>query len=290
MLQAMTTCVGWRKSMDDSTTQSERDLFGGFASSAAHASRGRASAFLDGVDTLPAFRWYKAELRKLLNLQPGEAVLDIGCGNGTEACRLALDYPAVRVLGLDREAVLSEAARRSAEYGIDVEWLPGEADALPLPDGSVDACMTERVLKYVGDPALAVGEIVRVLRDGGRVACFELDVAATVFGGDPVAAGRVNELICSKISEPRMGRRLPTLFKRAGLTGVTYQPLAFHMPAALNDGVAYQPVRQAIAEGSLPRSMEAWLREQAEADEEGLFTIAWVGWLVSGVKSSHEDS
>jgi hypothetical protein len=128
--------------------------------------------------------------------------------------------------------------------------------------------------------------MVRVLRDGGRIACFELDVAATVLGGDPVAAGMVSELIGSKVSEPRMGRRLPTLFKRAGLMEVTYQPVTFHMPAALNEAVAYQPVRQAIAEGTLPPSLEAWLREQADADEEGLFTIAWVGWLVSGTKAS----
>jgi len=276
--------------MTDASTQVDNDLLRGFAAPTATTSRSGARAFLDGVDTLPAFAWYKRELRKFLNLQPGETLLDIGCGNGTEACRLSQEYSGVRVLGLDREAVLSEAMRRSADWGVRVEWLPGEAENLPLPDGSVDGCMTERVLKYVGDPARAVAEMVRVLRDRGRIACFELDVAATVFGGDPAAAGMVSDLICSKLSEPRMGRRLPSLFKRAGLAGVAYEPLGFHMPWALNEPVVYQPVRQAIEDGKLPRTVQSWLDEQAQADEEGLFTIAWIGWVVSGSKSAHAPS
>jgi ubiquinone/menaquinone biosynthesis C-methylase UbiE len=132
-------------------------------------------------------------------------VLDIGCGNGTEACRLAQEYPSVRMLGLDREVMVAEAAQRSERLGVDVGWLPGQAEAIPLPDRAVDACMTERVLKYVPDPARAVAEMVRVLRPGGRIACFELDMSATVFGGDPRAASLVSDLLCSKLGEPRMG-------------------------------------------------------------------------------------
>jgi len=237
--------------------------------------------FLDAVDSLPAFRWYKRELRKLLKLQPGETLLDVGCGTGIEACRLAREYPSVHVLGLDRDAMLSEAAQRSAQLGVDVRWLPGDAEAVPLPDGSVDACMTERVLKYVANPKRAVSEMVRVLRDGGRIVCFELDVAATVYGGDPRLTSMVSELICSKLGEPRMGRRLPELFARAGLEGVAYQPVAFHIPADLNDALVYQPVRLAIADGALPERVNTWLDEQASAAERDLFTIAWIGWLVS---------
>src|SRR5262245_7262653 len=259
-----------------------QDLFGGFTTADAAAPQRTMRAFLDGVDALPAFRWYKRKLRELLDLRPGETLLDVGCGNGTEACRLAQEYPAVQVLGLDRAEMLTEAARRSEQRGVAVRWIPGEAEAIPLPAGSVDACMTERVLKYVPDPARAVAEMVRVLRPGGRIACFELDTAATVFGGDPVTAALVSDLLCSKLGEPRMGRRLPMLLHQAGMVGVTHRPVVFHMPSALNDAIAYQPVRQAIADGKLPRTVDDWLEEQAVAAAQGLFTIGWVGWLVSG--------
>jgi ubiquinone/menaquinone biosynthesis C-methylase UbiE len=259
-----------------------QDLLGGFTTADAAAPQRNMREFLDGVDAVPAFRWYKRKLRELLDLRPGETLLDIGCGNGTEACRFAQEYPAVQVLGLDRAAMLTEAARRSEHLGVTVNWIPGEAEAIPLPARSVDACMTERVLKYVPDPARAVTEMVRVLRPGGRIACFELDTAATVFGGDPVAASLVCDLLCSKLSEPRMGRRLPMLLHKAGLADVTHRPVVFHMPSALNDAIAYQPVRQAIADGTLPRTVNDWLDEQGVAAAHGLFTIGWVGWLVSG--------
>jgi ubiquinone/menaquinone biosynthesis C-methylase UbiE len=259
-----------------------RDLFGGFTTADAAAPRHQMRAFLDSVDALPAFRWYKRKLRDLLALQPGETVVDIGCGNGTEACRLAQEYPSVRVLGLDRELVVAEAAQRSARLGVEVGWLPGQAEAIPLPDRSVDACMTERVLKYVRDPAHAVAEMARVLRPGGRIACFELDMSATVLGGDPLAAALVGDLLCGKVAEPRMGRRLPTLLHQARMIDVTYRPVVFHMPEALNEAIAYQPVRQALAEGRLPQTVESWLAEQTAAAAIGMFTIGWVGWLVSG--------
>jgi hypothetical protein len=63
---------------------------------------------------------------------------------------------------------------------------------------------------------------------------------------------------------------------------VSHRPVVFHMPAALNDAIAYQPARQAIADGSLPQTVNDWLEEQAMAEAYGLFTIGWVGWLVSG--------
>jgi hypothetical protein len=56
------------------------------------------------------------------------------------------------------------------------------------------------------------------------------------------------------------------------------------MPETLNEKIAYQPVRQALADAKLPPTVERWLAEQAAAASTGLFTIAWVGWLVSARK------
>jgi SAM-dependent methyltransferase len=85
----------------------------------------------------------------------------------------------------------------------------------------VDACYAERVLKYLPDPAGGVAEMARVLRPGGRVACFELDQHATVLTGDPQSSGLVDELLCAPLGETRMGRRLPAA-AASGLPTVTW--------------------------------------------------------------------
>lgn len=242
-----------------------------------------AHAFLDGVDALPAFRWYKRELRSLLALRPGEALLDVGCGAGIEACRIAAEQPGVRVMGLDRTAMLAGAARRAERLGVSVDWLPGEAEAIPLPDGSVDACMTERVLKYLPDPAAGIAEMVRILRPGGRIASFELDMATTVLTGEPRIADAALGAACDKVGEPRMGRKLPGLLRDAGLTGITFRPLAFHMPPELDETILYSTVRAAVEDGLLPRAeTTAWLDAQAADGAAGMLTVAWIGWLVAG--------
>lgn len=129
--------------------------------------------------------------------------------------------------------------------------------------------------------------MVRVLRPGGRIASFELDCAATVLGGDPAAARLVSDVYSRSFGEPRMGRLLPGLLRGAGLVEVTFRPVAFHLPPALNEEILYKPVRLAVADGRLPAApVTAWLDDQAAADRLGLVTVLWVGWLVGARRSA----
>lgn len=238
--------------------------------------------FLDGVDALPEFQWYRRRLRALLAPWPGQTLLDVGCGVGAATCRLAREFPEVHVVGLDRETMVAEAAERGRRLGVEVHWLAGDAAALPLPDASVDACMTDRVLKYLPEPARGIAEMVRVLRPGGRIASFELDCAATVLAGDPAPAELARGLLCESVGEPRMGRLLPGLLRDAGVVGVTFRPVAFHLPPELNEAIFYSHVRAAVDAGRLPAAVTDWLGEQAGAGAAGMFTVGWIGWLVAG--------
>ena len=269
--------------IDKTCARGRQDLYDGFTQADSADAPQEMYDYLDAVDGLPAFRWYKRELRSLLAPRPGDRLLDIGCGAGTEACRLAAEFPSVRVLGLDRKAMLAEATQRAERLGVTVNWMEGEAESIPLAADTVDACMTERVLKYLPDPAAAIAEMVRVLRPGGRIACLELDMAATVLTGEPGITARVLRFACDNVGEPRMGRRLPGLLHDAGVECVRFQPVAFHMPRALNEAILYAPVRAAAEDGRLPAAdTGAWLDGQAAADADGLFTVAWIGWLVGG--------
>ena len=259
-----------------------QDIYHGFADVNRVASPEPLVAFLEVADALPEVRAYKRRLRAALGLGPGQTVLDVGCGIGFEACRLAQDYPDVTVIGLDREAMLETAARRAEQLGIAVRWLPGWAEAIPLPAATVDACFTERVLKYLPDPAAGISEMVRVLKPGGRIACFELDYAATLLGGDPAVAGSIGELLNASVREARMGRRLPDLLYAAGLAEVTFEMVAFSPPWIVHEATIGDPVRAAISAGWLPAAATAWLEQQAAAAAAGLFTVAFVGVLVGG--------
>jgi arsenite methyltransferase len=78
---------------------------------------------------------------------------------------------------------LEDNARRAGLA--DVQVLGGNAEDIPLPDGSVDVVTSNGVLNLVPEKADAVGEICRVLRPGGRV-----QIADIVVGTEPSAAGR----------------------------------------------------------------------------------------------------
>lgn len=101
--------------------------------------------------------------------RPWERVLDVGCGTGSVA--LIAARAGARVTGIDPAPRLLGVARDLArEEGLDVEFLHGAAESLPLPEASVDVVLSNFGLIFAPDPTAAVAELVRVLEPGGRVA------------------------------------------------------------------------------------------------------------------------
>lgn len=112
-------------------------------------------------------------LRDLLGDVAGRAVLDLGCGDGKLAVRLAA--LGARVVGLDADpAMLRAAASRAAAAGVAVDFTAGRAQTLPFPDRRFDDVVAVTVLCFVPDAEAAFREIARVLRPGGAVVIGEL--------------------------------------------------------------------------------------------------------------------
>jgi len=98
------------------------------------------------------------------------SILDLGCGTGEIAARLAEMFPGASLVGVDLEEPHLERARaKCAPFGERVRFQTGDALALPFADDRFDLVVCRHVLQAVPDAARVLAEIKRVLRPGGRV-------------------------------------------------------------------------------------------------------------------------
>jgi arsenite methyltransferase len=109
---------------------------------------------------------------RLGDVAPGEVVLDLGCGAGTDLLIAAQKTgPAGHAIGIDMtSAMLERAAAGAREMGLENVELHGSLiESLPLEDASVDIVISNGVIDLVPDKDAVFAEIDRVLRPGGRL-------------------------------------------------------------------------------------------------------------------------
>ena len=177
-------------------------------------------------------------------LADAAVVLDVGAGTGDLS--LAAAGRARRVVALDLSAgMLAVLRRRAGPRAIDA--VVGSAEALPLPDASIDRVISGFTLRNVGRLPAALAEFRRVLRPGGRAVVLELShppgrlfarlyalyfervlpVVATALGGDREAY----RYLPRSVRPFPHAERLALLLAEAGFRRVTYERLAFGIAA-----------------------------------------------------------
>jgi SAM-dependent methyltransferase len=173
------------------------------------------------------------------DLRPGETVLDLGSGGGIDVLLSARRVgPGGKAYGLDMTEEMLDLARDNArQAGVEnVEFLRGQIEAIPLPDGSVDVIISNCVINLSGDRPAVFAESFRVLRPGGRLGISDILAADHFTPAERIERGGQVGCIAGapSFAEYRDG------LARAGFTGVSITPA--HQVA---DGVHAAIVRAA---------------------------------------------
>jgi ubiquinone/menaquinone biosynthesis C-methylase UbiE len=238
----------------------------------------------------------QAGLLELAALAPGERVIDVASGTGlvTFAAANAVGADGA-VLGVDISGQMVEAAaRRAAERGASNVWFTRmDAESLDLPDAGFDVALCALGLMYAPDPELAVREMRRVLRPGGRIALAVWGQRSNCGWAEvfPIVDAEVRSEVCPLFFRLGQGDALARACAEAGFVGVEQRrittTLAYADADAANDAAFvggpmalawshFDAATRARARASYLESIEPW-RQGVEYRLPGEFVI------VSGV-------
>ncbi len=133
---------------------------------------------LMGFVTLGREQAFRQRIADLARLQPGEIVLDVGCGTGTLAMVARQRVGEIgRVAGIDPSPqMIARASRKAVRRGLAIDFQVGVIEHLSFPDQSFDVVLSTFMMHHLPDDLKRRGlaEIARVLKPGGRLLVLDM--------------------------------------------------------------------------------------------------------------------
>jgi ubiquinone/menaquinone biosynthesis C-methylase UbiE len=242
---------------------------------------------MDRVQDAPDVRAARAGLLARLDLQPGQTVLDLGCGTGDHTREVAaLVSPGGQAVGVDFSAsMIGEATRRQSGSAVPATFEQGDAQKLRFEPGTFDACRTERMLCHVPDHEAALREMARVVRPGGRVGVIDVDTAGTII--DHADRGITDAFVATltdTIHNPWIGRTLRRLMAEVGLVDIDVRPAVLEIGYGIVEPMIAMHADLLVANGLTPEAVEAWRRDLEYKNLQGTFYMAMTMFSAVGRK------
>ena len=217
-------------------------------------------------------------------LEPGQRLLDVGCGPGTVTVDLAARVAPGVVVGVDTSAAVLGLARATADAAgaRNVTFQEADATSLPFADDSFDVVHAHQVLQHLSDPVAALREMRRVTRPGGYVAVRDADYAAMTWY--PPSSGLdewlalYHEVTAANRAEADAGRQLLSWVRAAGFDPAGLVPSAGVWCYATPEDRAWWA--QVWAERVTSSAFARQAVQYALADDVGLELLAesWRAW------------
>ncbi len=230
------------------------------------------------VTDLPAKQADRALIVEMLAPKPGEALLDVGCGDGALVAALAHAVETNgTVHGLDSSPDALPLARVRCPAGC---FHLGDAMALPFDDSSLDGVTASQVLCFVPDVDQALAEVARVLRPGGRAVILDSDWDTLAWAAsDRALMARAIARFTAGYADAHVPRRLTQRLWDAGLN-VTARRVRtivdFNRSPDTLAALASDFLKMLAAEGShwTLADWHAWEADQQATDAAGHFLFS----------------
>ncbi|MFF7468848.1 methyltransferase domain-containing protein [Streptomyces sp. NPDC008092] len=241
------------------------------------------AAYMLRAATSAAGRGYKQELMELLDVQPGQTALDVGCGPGTDLPALAERVGASgTVIGVDSDPAMLAEARRRTGHLPTVRIREADAHALPVERGTVDRAKVDRVLMHVTDPAGVLEQLRLVTRPGARIGLAEPDWDTLVVDAEDLDTSRAftRYTTSEAVRHATIGRSLARRAERAGFAVETVRattPVFLDFQDADHTLGLGRNMHQAIRDGHVDAARgRRWFTSLSEGPFFAAFTLVTV--------------
>ncbi|HVT64216.1 MAG TPA: methyltransferase domain-containing protein [Mycobacteriales bacterium] len=223
-----------------------------------------------------------------LDAKPGDRVLDVGCGPGFFVSDL---LPIVgssgAVVGMDSsQPMLAMARSRCTEPNAD--FREGEATALPFGDAEFDAALSVQVMEYVADIPLALRELYRVVKPGGRVVIWDSDWSTVSWHSSDEA--RMHEVLTdwdAHLRHPWLPRTLGAQLRDAGWVDVEADAHNFTNTELSPSAISYS-LMGLIIDFVAPRLgteiVDAWAADLRRLGERGEYFFSYTAFCFAARK------
>jgi ubiquinone/menaquinone biosynthesis C-methylase UbiE len=216
----------------------------------------------------------------LLDIRPGQKILEIGCGLGTDTISLAKIVGCTgNVVGVDADASMIQQANEAAQKARVSSWtthLQADGFSLPFGDNSFDVCRCERVFIHLNNPDNMLAEIIRVTKSGGSVGIMEPDWGTlSIDSSMPDVERRLVKLKAESFVNGYAGKRLYGQMKKQNLAPIQIEifPIAmtsYSLACYIANWIDLE--KSAVAQNILTaREVEYFDLEMEQKDKDGIF-------------------